>query len=337
MPRVTAKPRLSSRPKKSQIQSQTAYTVSKYTKRCTVWSFQVIPPQAPDDAATWRDPGAPLNSKNSSSRLLQLPGELRNRIYEYVLTDPSPLGLQYSEQFVGGTCISKPWLKPRFEGMRDKEITKIKYVCRKLYAETAGLEIKFNSLRFSDSECPARMFKDFLAICSPSKAAWIRTVVLRLGDYSHCISVLQENIDTLLPIADFCRRNPQATVKYTYGAWEYSPCCEPPNSGRPFIFAMEFIEAGVHLTKAFRGQDLDFLLPPSDRETWEAARDWRAATDEKKLEGLQAPNFKFWPGDLYLDPGFANGVRRDAIIFDLEEDIMRLWVEYAKKWGEEGI
>jgi hypothetical protein len=42
--------------------------------------------------------------------LLQLPAELRNRIYEYALTDPSSTGLRFKAFLIVNVTICKPLL-----------------------------------------------------------------------------------------------------------------------------------------------------------------------------------------------------------------------------------
>jgi hypothetical protein len=62
-----------------------------------------------------------------SSRLLQLPAELRESIYEYALTEPKGLPWKSVSDAEGGPANS------------------LKLVCRQLYAKTSGLGFKYNA------------------------------------------------------------------------------------------------------------------------------------------------------------------------------------------------
>jgi hypothetical protein len=77
---------------------------------------------------------------NSAFPLLRLPGEIRNLIYEYALTNE--YGAYYRKE---------PGVKPKLYPARRAcyELNRLKYVCRQLYIETAGIELKFNTILFS--------------------------------------------------------------------------------------------------------------------------------------------------------------------------------------------
>ncbi|KAF2640341.1 hypothetical protein P280DRAFT_507848 [Massarina eburnea CBS 473.64] len=94
-------------------------------------------------------------------RLMDLPGEIRNLIYEFALTSPSPL--HYREPISDTT---KPLIyEPATEYSQAAEINQIKYVNKRLYAETAGLEVVFNTILFARKEekesTPGTMFLRF--------------------------------------------------------------------------------------------------------------------------------------------------------------------------------
>jgi hypothetical protein len=72
--------------------------------------------------------------------LLQLPAELRNRIYEYALTDPSSTGLRFKAFLIVNDTICKPLLL----GTNGEQFNALKHVCRQLRAETDGLDLAYN-------------------------------------------------------------------------------------------------------------------------------------------------------------------------------------------------
>jgi hypothetical protein len=74
------------------------------------------------------------------SLLLELPGELRNRIYDYVLTETVPLYC-YPSRNVAGTF--NLFRRKRLSSM-DKGVNQMKYACRQLHQETARLGLTLN-------------------------------------------------------------------------------------------------------------------------------------------------------------------------------------------------
>jgi hypothetical protein len=83
---------------------------------------------------------SPLNSTTRQLQLLELPAELRNRIYEYALTDPSFIGLRFRAYLIVSDTIYKPVLL----GADGEQFNALKHVCRRLRAETDGLDLVYN-------------------------------------------------------------------------------------------------------------------------------------------------------------------------------------------------
>jgi hypothetical protein len=114
-------------------------------------------------------------------RLFKLPGELRNRILEYALTSSEPL--RYNSPMGSSSRSSFYVSLTKPDGtMISHEFNVIKYVNRQLYAETAGLEIKLNTLHFSFQIgiewSPAQHFFSFICFLAPTKRMWLRHVVV---------------------------------------------------------------------------------------------------------------------------------------------------------------
>jgi 7-cyano-7-deazaguanine synthase in queuosine biosynthesis len=79
-----------------------------------------------------------------------------------------------------------------YGGKHDPELNMLKYVCRQLYAETAALELRHNTLMFEQSQCtqrqlePDRQLIAFAGMCAPSEFAWVKNILLNtkaLGMY----------------------------------------------------------------------------------------------------------------------------------------------------------
>jgi len=120
-----------------------------------------------------RGDSAPPSAPN---RLLALPRELRDIIYEYALTEDNGL-LLFERRTLG-----EPYSPQRiFEGRRptdpDVESNRLKYVCRQLYHETKGLGLKLNDLAMH-SRRQVEAFVAFLDTCSDSQQQCIRKVTL---------------------------------------------------------------------------------------------------------------------------------------------------------------
>jgi hypothetical protein len=144
------------------------------------------PPNQPDGAPQTVELHTP-----SYSRLLLLPGELRNRIYEYALTarhglymKPGGFGQPPRTFEEDGDLDFDPEVVPFLERGKDLSsecFNQLKFTCHQLYKETAGIEVKFNPVRFIVTGAPGRSaeaFVDFLSDCAPDKAAWFTTITV---------------------------------------------------------------------------------------------------------------------------------------------------------------
>ncbi|KAK7187398.1 hypothetical protein PSPO01_06628 [Paraphaeosphaeria sporulosa] len=144
---------------------------------------------------------------NSGSALLNLPGELLNTIYEYVLTSDDDLleyvpieyanGLNASidarspdtESHIHTTELPSPKDGPDhpvpdvqrggFEGVSDADYRKLKYVCKKFWRETYRLELQFNGVLLRDRDGTGVDHIDqFLAKCPPSQGEWLKRITI---------------------------------------------------------------------------------------------------------------------------------------------------------------
>ncbi len=98
----------------------------------------------------------------AASPLLRLPGEIRNRIYEYALTSPKKLYFSATDEALKLRPAMSLW-----SGV-SPEFNQLKYTCYQLYKETAGVEVQFNTVVFK-SRSPGKTFSNFLGICAPKK------------------------------------------------------------------------------------------------------------------------------------------------------------------------
>jgi len=105
---------------------------------------------------------------SAPNRLLALPRELRDIIYEYALTeDRGLLLIETHPKSFRGHRLYEHWV----------ESNRFKYVCRKLYHETKGLGLKLNDVAVR-SDRQVEDFVTFLATCSADHQQDIRQVTL---------------------------------------------------------------------------------------------------------------------------------------------------------------
>jgi hypothetical protein len=180
---------------------------------------------------------------SSTSPLLLLPGELRNCIYEYAFATESEI--EY---------IADP--RPQFVPRGDDttfELNQLRYTCRQLYEETAGLEVKVNQVYFVGKQYnsgPAERFLEFITTCTPERVDWFRNVTLDLPDnrveeWGFTLHMLLEQKHTMVSLGDFCHKHPLVHVRYVpeiFSAWTINPA--------------PFIGMGLLLSNAIRRKDL---------------------------------------------------------------------------------
>jgi hypothetical protein len=113
------------------------------------------------------------------SRILALPRELRDIVYDYALTEDDGLLLvershpnASTRSFKGCSHNSRNW-----------DANRLQHVCRLLYAETKGLGLGLNELTF-DSLQPSADFGAFFARCLTYQQQRIRKVTVDGRRYS---------------------------------------------------------------------------------------------------------------------------------------------------------
>lgn len=116
---------------------------------------------------------AACQSPPTPSLLLELPAELRNRIYAFALTEPQRLALCWQPGVAGSPRI--PILTAC--GSDAHPINQIKYVNRQTYQEIAGVELQYNKLTvvsqsYTVAGAIAGLLKS-LRLCTPKKVLWM--------------------------------------------------------------------------------------------------------------------------------------------------------------------
>jgi hypothetical protein len=196
------------------------------------------------------------------SSLLQLPGELRNKVYEYVLTEPSKI-LSWNHG----------------------QSNQLRLVCRQLHTETNWLELRCNiPITFVQRESahpgPAQQFNAFTKALPTPALQWLCTVVLNnlsaingadteprleydwisLNDPQQRLPFMPETVTALVELSDVCRALPQMQLRYILPGFTLEidrPCA-----------VLYFILKGLFYSKVLRG----YYVPEPKR--WTA---WRGS------------------------------------------------------------
>lgn len=145
---------------------------------------------------------------SGTCHFFRLPLELRDQIYEEVLSEPD--GLVYNASLGTGMLM----LPASTAQGRPPEANQLKYVCRQMRNETRGLCLRFNVICFLDNSSDysaGGQFIEFIRHCSDKLLEKLRAEIKpplrsRKPDSDFWTT-------DLTPAADFCRKYPQGICK----------------------------------------------------------------------------------------------------------------------------
>jgi len=160
---------------------------------------------------------------------LRLPGELRNRVYELVLTSSEPL--RYSTK--SADQVEKPVLGVEIISDRVAvEVNQLKYVNKGFYAECAGLEIKSSDIYFgsytNEDKPPGYQFMAWVDTMTPAKQLWLnnKTTITLQDPYSATkkpafrLQSIPDTARTIAHLAEFYRTHPNIAMTYSLPYWK---------------------------------------------------------------------------------------------------------------------
>jgi hypothetical protein len=271
-----------------------------------------------------------------------LPRELRDCIYEYVLTDPMGLSCRAGEDGVSRICASPgvdlrraaatnanrrcPWrsvystVRAMFWTATDKPQTKtfnqIQYVNREFRRETFGLEFRYNSIVFEDAghlsaaqrcrtfvnEVAGRHYADELKLCIMGSR----------------LSVRREFKDQAPTLLEFCAQHPKATIRSHDPHWSL----EDP----------KFILIGLGYTIALRGDRLilgELMRHSSPLLTFDLSDACPA------LPKRIPRNYRILPVEKQLSRAMLRESCERSFILD-GTDLLQ-WIHLAEQWFKEGV
>jgi hypothetical protein len=288
----------------------------------------------------------------NSFPFLRLPAELRNTIYELALTAPKPLSQKIPVRYHEGECgecervEERPFLyhydepdDPVTGSPSPIEFNQLKYVNKQIYAETVGLELKYNDIAldmFVDrgGASPAERLVEWLSSMPTTKRSWIKTISVKVTFHTSIPRREQPRIpdraNTIARLTRLCNDNPSMTVKY------YLPSCKLEHYR--FRSGLFFFIAADHICHALRGKGYgEFFKSDSSSVT---AKLWRQEVKgaPTRLEDLQAKNLRYFPT---LPRGDCVPIMKEDFLWARNEHIPEAeqWVgnKYLKEWIEHGI
>lgn len=192
---------------------------------------------------------------DGSCLFLTLPAELRNRIYELVLTDKDGL---YMRETNGRAklCFKEPAIqtlkaRKKTANKLDDEANQLQYVSRQLRAETRRYGLKLNDLYFvtydRDEASPLGACVNFLMSLAPRWFQYLRNIIIRRHDaipfaYAYLAEAGENpngkyyDFDAQDELRGFCNAYPNMTIHWTCPKWELKQSfCTFLLIGMPFL------------------------------------------------------------------------------------------------------
>ena len=241
-----------------------------------------------------------------TSLLFRLPRELRDQIYEYALYEPPGLLYRLSEEgadkFYRRT-MTRPrrtlinWLHRHWpfsrsvERAHGPENNQLKYVCRRLYYETKGMDLRCNWIVFRDCPSSSAVQQSILLF---RRYSLLRRVDIISSPESFTAEYGQHNLSTLM---GYCIADPAVMVRVHIPYWSQAS----PN----------FVLLGLSYLSTLRGNALLIArLAQSTSVSYLSDSASELLTTPVEIP----PNFRFFPREESLDiDAFQCGLRRSTM------------------------
>ena len=288
---------------------------------------------SPNNAHQCDPAGATL--ADNTSPLLRLPGELRNRIYEYALQTDDDLKFDSGVRSYEGVSSDDGFDGhdiPRFipcgayrSDCKD-HLNQLKLTCRQLYKETAGLEVQVNRVHFmthwSDKFGPGQLFLTFIRNCAANKRGCFRDISLWTSTHRQNMELSQtlEPKNVMLELAGYCRQHPQVNIGY------FVPYLDTAYLWR------DVVAQGLFLSLVIGGEDLRSVATIAHNS---ALDDMETAEFYKDANGaavLRVSNLKFW---FDISEKALGSFQRELATAPWLD--ARVCLELATRWIKEGI
>jgi hypothetical protein len=271
---------------------------------------------------------------------LGLPRELRDCIYEYVLTDPVSLSYRMGDNKISRICASTgalpatPTIRNRLPLLssvcsaisaifsrshredQTESFNQIQYVNRAFYTETSGLEFRFNSIEFTDcgGVSAGQRCGDFVnQVEGRSYAKQLKLCVI--GSYPVPLRKVQKKALTLL---EYCAQHPESTIRWHDPHWSL----EDP----------KFVLIGLAYTTALRGnRDLLARLMHS----LNPLLSFDLSGDSMPLLNEVPCNYRILPAEKHLSrTTLRTAYERSSVLGGTD---INQWSNLVEHWFKEGI
>jgi hypothetical protein len=306
-----------------------------------------------------------IEMASSSLFLSMLPAEIRNTIYELALTAPEPLRCfdpvlwdEYNptnkRHYLYLRATPTDALDELAFEFDTVEYNQLKYVSKEVYAETVGLELKYNEItlrvsRKSEYATSFLLLNRWLSSIPVTKRSWIKTINITIETKGHRVGTgLEEDADIIACLTGLCNDNPSMRVKYYLPMWRIKvPTFHNSDlpEGHPTLTAptvSDFISYAVDIYLCIRGEGFEKLYPhvSTNPPPIQYAQHWRRRRlTIVDLADLQAKNLTYFPN---VPKGTELPIIKKDITWAAHGEVVpeaEQWIgyKYAKNWVENGI
>jgi hypothetical protein len=283
-----------------------------------------------------------LYTRRMIATLLGLPAELRNRIYGYVLTDPSSTELRCRAFLIINDTICKPLLL----GSDGGPFNVLKDVCRQLRTETDGLDLAYNFIlieQYDRNDWPQR--KKLYSMLGPYiKSLQPLTFILKERPATE-----KEPWSDTLALVDWCALHENISIGYILPEFRFFDdsfssdvqAWESVDIEYATQRMLNFLTCGIYLTVALRGPGrwsesewtrlgFDLALHATREKLVNTAIDSREGWDMNVHGAMQ--NFRFLPVDAEVNEMMIKALTCLADNVEVTQEVLREWIEMVKGW-----
>ncbi|KAF1916021.1 hypothetical protein BDU57DRAFT_538362 [Ampelomyces quisqualis] len=283
-------------------------------------------------------------------RLLDLPAELRNKIFEYALTCPNGLHVRTlaipSKRLAWRHILLAAHDQHLDLLSRSNEFNQLKFVNKQLYLETAHTELKHNNItattKYNGDLGPGYQFIAWVRAVPPEKRAWLAgaTVVLAEGFVQDPAQEYHRDVwrhrhhpkidPSISQLAKFCKAYPAVSIQYHLPDLCFTRHMRTVSkTNNPHVradvqgmFQSTAITAGFY-TLVIVGRETNWFEETFGSPALMTLVDFRNLwVRDSEIETLSVPNLRYLPGGVedigllrgYLEQAYGTGTHAKEVI-----------------------